>query len=168
MNKVITINLNGNAYPLEENGYEALRTYLDTAARRLEGNPDKAEIIADIEQAIADKFRAVLGANKTVVVTAEVEQIIAEMGPVEDASAPAAESPPAEISPRVQPRASVAPRRATSDRPRRTADVSPPVPPSACTASRMARCSPGSATASPPIPTSTSAWSARRSPSSLS
>jgi phage shock protein PspC (stress-responsive transcriptional regulator) len=94
MNKVITINLNGNAYPLEENGYEALRTYLDTAARRLEGNPDRAEIVADIEQAIADKFRAVLGANKSVVVTAEVEQIIAEMGPVEDASAPAPEPPP--------------------------------------------------------------------------
>jgi len=95
MNKVITINLNGNAYPLEENGYEALRTYLDTAARRLAGNPDQAEIIADIEQAIADKFRAVLSANKTVVVTAEVEQIIAEMGPVEDATGPAPEPPPA-------------------------------------------------------------------------
>jgi phage shock protein PspC (stress-responsive transcriptional regulator) len=94
MNKVITINLNGNAYPLEENGYEALRTYLDTAARRLEGNPDQSEIIADIEQAIADKFRGVLGANKTVVVTAEVEQIVAAMGPVEDGSAAAAGQPP--------------------------------------------------------------------------
>jgi phage shock protein PspC (stress-responsive transcriptional regulator) len=93
MNKVITINLNGNAYPLEENGYEALRAYLDTAARRLEGNPDRSEIIADIEQAIADKFRGVLSASKTVVVTAEVEQIIADMGPVEDGSG-AAEAPP--------------------------------------------------------------------------
>jgi len=94
MNKVITINLNGNAFPLEENGYEALRSYLDTAARRLDGNPDKDEIIADIEQAIADKFRAVLGAYKTVVVTKEVERIIAEMGPVQDPSAPPDEPPP--------------------------------------------------------------------------
>jgi phage shock protein PspC (stress-responsive transcriptional regulator) len=86
MNKVISINLNGNAYQLEEGGFEALRAYLDTAARRLEGNPDKAEIIADIEQAIAGKFRSLLGANKTVVVEKEVEDIIAEMGPVEDAS----------------------------------------------------------------------------------
>ncbi len=86
MNKVITLNLNGNAYQLEESGYEALRAYLETAARRLQGNPDKDEIIADIESAIADKFRAVLGAHKTVVVTKEVEQILAEMGPVEDAS----------------------------------------------------------------------------------
>ena len=62
MNKVITINLNGNAYQLEEDGFEALRTYLESAARRLEGNPDKAEIIADIEQSIGDKFRAVFKA----------------------------------------------------------------------------------------------------------
>ena len=86
MNRVIIINLNGNAYQLEESGYEMLRVYLDNAARRLEGNPDKAEIVADIEQAIADKFRSVLGPNKTVVITKEVESVIAEMGPVEDGS----------------------------------------------------------------------------------
>jgi len=86
MNKVITINLNGNAYQLEEDGFEALRRYLDSAAHRLEGNPDKAEIIADIEQSIGDKFRALLGPNKSVVVTKEVEEVIAEMGPVQDAS----------------------------------------------------------------------------------
>ena len=54
MNKVITINLNGVAYQLEEGGYDALRAYLDHAARRLEGNPDKDEIMTDIEQAIAE------------------------------------------------------------------------------------------------------------------
>jgi len=86
MNKVIIINLNGNAYQLEEAGYEALRAYLDTAAGRLAGNPDRDEIIADIEQAIADKFRALMGASKTVVSAREVEGVIAEMGPVEDAS----------------------------------------------------------------------------------
>ena len=86
MNKVITVNLNGNAYQLEDSGYNALRDYLDSAARRLEGNPDRDEIIADIEQAIAEKFRAVLGLHKTVVVAREVELIITEMGPVQDAS----------------------------------------------------------------------------------
>jgi len=86
MNRVITINLNGNAYQLEESGYDALRAYLDDAARRLEGNPDKDEIIADIEQAIGEKFRAVLGVNKTVVVTKEVTEVVGAMGPVEDGS----------------------------------------------------------------------------------
>lgn len=92
MNKVITINLNGNAYQLEEDGYEALRAYLETAGRRLEGNPDRDEIMADIEQSIADKFRAVLGANKTVVVSKEVRDVIDQMGPVEGGSG-AAEDP---------------------------------------------------------------------------
>ncbi|HVT71857.1 MAG TPA: PspC domain-containing protein [Lacunisphaera sp.] len=86
MNKVITINLNGIAYQLEESGYDALREYLDTAAHRLAGNPDRDEIIADIEQAIGDKFRAFLGAHKTVVVTKEVLGVIEEMGPVENAA----------------------------------------------------------------------------------
>lgn len=93
MNKVTTINLNGNAYQLEESGYEALRAYLDSAAQRLEGNPDKEEIIADIERAIADKFRALLGPQKTVVVAGEVATIIAEMGPVQDPSGTAGDGP---------------------------------------------------------------------------
>jgi phage shock protein PspC (stress-responsive transcriptional regulator) len=94
MNKVITINLNGIAYQLEEDGYEALRAYLGSAAQRLEGNPDRAEIIADIEQSIGDKFRAMLGVNKTVVVTKEVRDVIADMGPVQDPSGLTDESVP--------------------------------------------------------------------------
>jgi phage shock protein PspC (stress-responsive transcriptional regulator) len=86
MNKVITINLNGVAFQLEENGYNALRAYLDEAAAKLANNPDRDEIMADIERAIADKFRAVLSAYKTVVVTREIEAVIAEMGPVDDGS----------------------------------------------------------------------------------
>jgi len=87
MNKVITVNLNGAAYQVEEAGYDALRAYLDSASRRLDANPDRAEIIADIEQAIADKFRALLTAHKNVITTAEVSRIVTEMGPVEDSSA---------------------------------------------------------------------------------
>lgn len=86
MNKVVTINLRGNAFQIEEGGYEALRAYLASAARTLEGNPDRDEIIADIEQAIADKCRAAMGPYKTVVTAAEIERIIAEMGPVRDDS----------------------------------------------------------------------------------
>jgi hypothetical protein len=87
MQKVITINLNGNAYQLDETAYGLLRTYLDAAELQLKDNPDKAEIISDLEQAIADKCNRVLGARKTVVTTAEVKQIIEEMGPVEAAPA---------------------------------------------------------------------------------
>src|ERR1700761_5011805 len=83
MNKVITINLGGNAYQLEEDSYDALRAYLDTAATRLAGNPDCDEILSDIERAIAEKFRAVLSGYKTVVETREVETVLKQMGPIE-------------------------------------------------------------------------------------
>jgi phage shock protein PspC (stress-responsive transcriptional regulator) len=83
MNKVITINLGGNAYQLEEGGYEALRLYLETAAARLKDNPDRDEIILDIERSIAEKFRALLASRKNVVETKEVNAVISEMGLIE-------------------------------------------------------------------------------------
>jgi phage shock protein PspC (stress-responsive transcriptional regulator) len=83
MQKVITINLNGNGFQIDESGYAALVAYLDGADRQLRDNPDRAEIIADLEQAIADKCRRFLGPHKTVVAAAEVDQIIREMGPVD-------------------------------------------------------------------------------------
>jgi phage shock protein PspC (stress-responsive transcriptional regulator) len=83
MNKVVTVNLNGNPFVLEEPAYEALRAYLDDAAARLQGDPDRAEIVADLEQAIADKCRQRLGPHKSVVGSAEMQTILAEMGPVE-------------------------------------------------------------------------------------
>ncbi|HUA37605.1 MAG TPA: PspC domain-containing protein [Candidatus Sulfopaludibacter sp.] len=83
MNKVITINLGGNAYQLEEGGYDALRAYLESAAAQLQGNPDRDEILSDIERAIAEKFRALLATHKTVVETKEVAAVLAEMGPIE-------------------------------------------------------------------------------------
>jgi len=83
MNKVITINLGGNAYQLEDGGYDALRAYLETATAQLHGNPDRDEILSDIERAIAEKFRARLSSHKTVVETKEVAAVLAEMGPIE-------------------------------------------------------------------------------------
>jgi phage shock protein PspC (stress-responsive transcriptional regulator) len=96
MNKVVTINLGGNAYQLEEAGYDLLRAYLETASARLQNNPDRDEILSDIEGAIAEKFRALLASHKTVVATQEVSSVLAEMGPIEaDAEAGAAGSPTA-------------------------------------------------------------------------
>ncbi len=84
MNKVTTVNLNGIAYQIEENGYDALRAYLGNAQRRLASNPDRDEIISDIERAIAEKFRPLLGKNKNVILAREVDAVIAEIGPVQD------------------------------------------------------------------------------------
>jgi phage shock protein PspC (stress-responsive transcriptional regulator) len=92
MQKVITVSLNGNAYQLDEAAYAQLAAYLDQAGRALASNPDSAEIIADLEQAIAEKCARYLSAHKNVVTGAELEQVVAQMGPVDDAAA-AAEAP---------------------------------------------------------------------------
>jgi phage shock protein PspC (stress-responsive transcriptional regulator) len=83
MNKVITINLNGRAFLLEEGGYEKLQNYLQDARTRLGEDPDKDEIIKDLEQAVSEKFSRFLIAGKTVVLEKEVDEVIKEMGPVQ-------------------------------------------------------------------------------------
>ena len=90
MRTVITISLNGNAYQLDAVGYDALRAYLQVAEQRLAGNPDQAEILADLEQAIADKFSRYLGPHKNVVGADEVAEVIREMGPVDGGAGEAA------------------------------------------------------------------------------
>ena len=83
MQRVITINLNGDAFQLDEHGYDALRAYLEYAEGQLHGNPDISEILRDLEQSIAEKCRKLLGPGKTVITTVEVTQILREIGPVE-------------------------------------------------------------------------------------
>ncbi len=89
MRRVITVSLNGNAFQVEEDACEVLAAYLDGAALSLAHNPDRQEIVADLEQAIADKCARYLTPHKTVVTRAELQQIITEMGPVDGESAQA-------------------------------------------------------------------------------
>jgi phage shock protein PspC (stress-responsive transcriptional regulator) len=85
MKKVVNVNLGGNAYQLEEDGFDALAVYLEAARASLAGNPDLEEIISDLELSIADKMNRFLGRDKTVVTTSEIEEIVDEMGPVDGA-----------------------------------------------------------------------------------
>lgn len=87
MRRVVTISLNGTAYQLEEAGYEALRRYLDDAEGKLRADPDCAEILSDLEQAIGEKCARCLGPHRNVVGAEDVQRILAEMGPVEGAGA---------------------------------------------------------------------------------
>jgi phage shock protein PspC (stress-responsive transcriptional regulator) len=103
MNTVIIINLNGNAYHLEEPGYQSLRTYLERAQAQLKDNPDKAEIMADLEQAIADKCTHFLRPHKNVLTAAEIDAVLKEMGPVQSDGAQSAQGAPADDQPRAPP-----------------------------------------------------------------
>lgn len=83
MERVVTVNLNGNPYQLEEPAYDVLRAYIGRAEAVLADNPDKSEIIRDLEQAIADKCGSYLSSAKSVISAAEMNRVLEEMGPVE-------------------------------------------------------------------------------------
>ena len=71
MQKVITINLNGNALPARRGADTTrLRAYLDHAEAQLGANPDRAEIVRDLEQSIGEKLLRYLGPEKSVVAAA--------------------------------------------------------------------------------------------------
>jgi len=93
MNTVIVVNLNGVAFHIEEPGFHSLRAYLDAAQSQLRDNPDRAEIMADLEQAVADKFGHYLRLHKNVVTVAEINSVIEEMGPVQSDDVAASTEP---------------------------------------------------------------------------
>src|SRR5215813_15377926 len=78
MERVVTINLNGNPYQLEEPAYDAVRAYLERAEAALGDNPDKAEVLRDLEQAIADKCASYLSFLLSVTAATEMGKILEE------------------------------------------------------------------------------------------
>jgi phage shock protein PspC (stress-responsive transcriptional regulator) len=88
----VTARLNRSTLQFEEAAYARLASYLDEAARTLAGNPDQAEILADLEQAIADRCSNRLQSNPSVVTLAELEPALEEIGSVQvPGAAPAPE-----------------------------------------------------------------------------
>ncbi|GEM_PF-1663825 len=85
MNKTVTFNLNGMVFTIEEDGYALLKQYLDAVKTYFGRQADGLEIVSEIEARIAEKFRLALDAdNRQVLYAADVEQLIAEMGTVND------------------------------------------------------------------------------------
>ena len=98
MRKVVNVDLAGRAYQVDEEGYGLLQKYLEGAERQLTKNPDKQEVLADIESALAAKASSSLRNGQTVMRADAIKKAIAEVGPVEpgtDSDQPkAAESQP--------------------------------------------------------------------------
>jgi hypothetical protein len=113
MRRVITVNLGGNAFQLDEDAYERLRAYLSLAESRLASNPDRAEIIGDLERAVADHIVTNRTATSTLVVSdSEMAQTLSTVGAVEHASATA---DPATTAPRAPSSAPAWERRSEGD-----------------------------------------------------
>lgn len=80
MKKVISINLGSIVFSIEQDAYDALAAYLEQIKTNLAGIEDAAEIVADVERAIAEKFIVMKRSEKSAVTSADVERVMSEMG----------------------------------------------------------------------------------------
>jgi len=94
----VTVTLNRSTLQFDEAGFQRLEQYLADARRTLEGNPDRDEILTDLEQAVADQCTRRLAVGSTTVTLAELAPALEEIGPVQapgaTASTPAGASRP--------------------------------------------------------------------------
>jgi phage shock protein PspC (stress-responsive transcriptional regulator) len=91
MKKNISINISGIIFHIEEDGYEALRSYLDSIHKYFIAFDDSTEIIADIESRMAEIFLARLNEGKQVITLEDVQALQVTMGSVNDFKAAEAE-----------------------------------------------------------------------------
>lgn len=84
MKKTLSINVSGIIFHIEEDGYETLRKYLDSINRYFSTFDDSSEIIADIENRIAEIFLSKLNDGKQVITAEDVAQLMTVMGNVND------------------------------------------------------------------------------------
>lgn len=84
MKKNININIAGIIFYIEEDGYDSLKQYLLSIHKYFSAFEDSAEIIADIENRIAEIFLAKLGENRQVITIEDIEELVATMGSVAD------------------------------------------------------------------------------------
>lgn len=80
MKKVISINLGSVVFAIEQDAYDVLAAYLEEIKTNLASTEDAAEVIADVERAIAEKFIALKRSEKFAVTSADVQQVMSEMG----------------------------------------------------------------------------------------
>jgi phage shock protein PspC (stress-responsive transcriptional regulator) len=85
MKKTISINIAGQIFYIEDDGYEKLRSYLNSIQRYFSNYEDSKEIISDIEGRIAEKFLKNQKATDNQAISLEdVNTLIASMGTVAD------------------------------------------------------------------------------------
>jgi phage shock protein C len=79
----VTATLNRSTLQFDEAAFQRLEQYLADAKRTLEGNPDQAEILGDLEQAVADQCMRRVAQGSSVVTLAELQPALDEIGTVQ-------------------------------------------------------------------------------------
>lgn len=87
MKKTLSINISGILFHIEEDGYDALKNYLESINTHFSGYSDSKGIISDIENRIAEIFLSYLKNNNQVITAENVDRLIEKMGTIADFSA---------------------------------------------------------------------------------
>lgn len=84
MKNLVLITLSGHStnFQAEQDAYNALRRYLERAERSLQADPDHEEVLRDLEQSIGDKLAALQASSDQVLTLADIDAVLAEVGPV--------------------------------------------------------------------------------------
>lgn len=80
MKKTTSISINNTLFHIEDDAFARLDSYLSSIRNHFHNNPEKEEILRDIEERIAEKFTE---SKAGVITLKEVESIIDSMGTVE-------------------------------------------------------------------------------------
>ena len=84
MKKNISINISGIIFHIEEDGYDQLKSYLESINKYFSSYDDSLEIVADIESRIAEIFLAKLKEGQQVITLEDVEALMSTMGSIKD------------------------------------------------------------------------------------
>ena len=92
MKTVIHVSLSGHqkTFQIEEEACAALQAYLERARARLRRDPDREEVLRDLEQSIGEKLGKSLRGDDRVVSRKEVEVVLDEIGTVDTGNGDAA------------------------------------------------------------------------------
>jgi phage shock protein C len=99
MNKIIQINLAGQAISIDESAYEILKKYLRTLEKHFKNTESGNEILSDIEARISELFHTKLKGNHTFINEQDVTEATELMGSLSDMGVDEeepAQSPPKE------------------------------------------------------------------------
>ena len=95
MQTVIQISLSGHAtsFQLDEDAYRSLQAYLDRSRSRLGRDPDRDEILHDLEQSIGDRLVNLLHGESRIVSRKEIDAILEQVGAVDPSTGDGAAAP---------------------------------------------------------------------------
>jgi phage shock protein PspC (stress-responsive transcriptional regulator) len=84
MKKTISVNIGGILFYIEEDGYELLKAYLESAHQRFQHQPEAKQSFDSIESRVAEIFLDKLSENKAFISLEDVKQLLVALGESSD------------------------------------------------------------------------------------